>query len=224
MKREPEKQVLVTAPQSEESESESFDFDVPQSKLNNEQVLRNSDRIASYLSQEQRTELKGLLQKYEDICENRMGRTSALMYEVEVGNAVPKKHHTYRLNPLEATLVQKEVEAMLQEDIIELHQSEWTSPIMLVPKPDGTRWFYMDYWKDNAISKSDSYPIPRLEVCVENVGQATYFTKLDLVRGYWQVPLSQRTKKVSAFSWKDDIEEHKDEGQQGISKTILKER
>eukprot|EP00061_Rhincodon_typus_P009220 g32543.t1 len=96
--------------------------------------------------------------------------------------------------------VQKEVEVMLQEDIVELSQSMWSSPIVLVPNPDSTQRFCVDYWNVNAITKSDSYPIPRLEDCMENVGQATYITKMDLLHSYWQVPfVREKAKDVSVF-------------------------
>eukprot|EP00061_Rhincodon_typus_P012584 g38412.t1 len=191
--------IIATATQSEESNPDDVKFDVPQNKLNNEEVLEKWDRAVSYVSQERRTELKGMLQHYEDICENRMGKTNAIVYEVDVGNAVLIKQHPYRLKLLKAAHVQKEVKTMVQEDIIKMNQSEWSSPIVLVPKPDGTQRFCLDYLKVNTVTKSDSYPIPRLEDCVEKVGQATYITKLDLLRGYWQVPLLERTKEVSAF-------------------------
>eukprot|EP00061_Rhincodon_typus_P002965 g18942.t1 len=197
--REPDKQVLVTAPQSEESNPDDLDFDVSQTKLNKEEVFGEWDGIVSYLSQEQRTELKGLLQQYEDICRNRTERTNIIAHEVEVENAILIKQHPYRLNTLKAAQVQKEVEAILQEDIIELSQSMWSLPIVLVPKPDGSQRFCVDYGLVNGITKSDSYPILRLEDCMEKVGQATYITKLGLLRGYWQVSLSERMKEASVF-------------------------
>eukprot|EP00061_Rhincodon_typus_P014390 g41379.t1 len=126
-----------------------------------------------------------------------MGRTNAITHEVDVGNAVPRKEHPYRFNPLKAAQVQKEVET--QENIIDPSQSEWSLPIMLVPKPDGTQRFCVDYQKVNVVTKSDAYPIPRLKYCVENIGQATHITKLDLLHRYWQVPLSERAEEVSAF-------------------------
>eukprot|EP00061_Rhincodon_typus_P013736 g40296.t1 len=45
------------------------------------------------------------------------------------------------------TQVQNEVEVMLQEDITEPSQSEWSLLVMLAPKPDGTQRFCMDYQK-----------------------------------------------------------------------------
>eukprot|EP00061_Rhincodon_typus_P002236 g16963.t1 len=111
-----------------------------------------------------------------------MGRTNTTVHEVDAGNDVPIKQHPYRLNTLKAAQVQKEVEAMLQEDITKLTQSKWSSLIVLVLKLDGTQRFYVDYWKLNAMTTSDSCLIPSLEDCVEKVGQATYIMKLDLLR------------------------------------------
>ena len=79
---------------------------MPQNKLNNEEVHKEWNRVVSYLSQEQRTELKDLLQCYEDLCRNRMGRTNEIVHEVDVENAVLIKQHPYRLNPLRADQVQ----------------------------------------------------------------------------------------------------------------------
>jgi hypothetical protein len=48
-------------------------------------------------------------------------------------------------------------------------------------------------------SKADSYPIPRIEDCIDKIGSAKYVTKFDLLKGYWQVPLTERAKQISAF-------------------------
>ena len=45
----------------------------------------------------------------------------------------------------------------------------------------------------------DSYPLPRLDNCIDTVGGAKYVTKLDLLKGYWQVPLTSRASEISAF-------------------------
>lgn len=41
-------------------------------------------------------------------------------------------------------------------------------------------------------------PIP-IEDCVDQVGSAQFVSKFDLRKGYWQVPLSQRAREISAF-------------------------
>ena len=53
--------------------------------------------------------------------------------------------------------------------------------------------------KVNALTKADSFPLPRIEDCIDRVGQSRYVSKFDLLKGYWQVPLTERAKEVSAF-------------------------
>ena len=53
--------------------------------------------------------------------------------------------------------------------------------------------------KLNTVTKTDSFPLPRIEDCIDRVGKAKYVTTLDLLKGYWQVPLTERAKQLSAF-------------------------
>ncbi|XP_068215825.1 piggyBac transposable element-derived protein 4-like [Palaemon carinicauda] len=57
----------------------------------------------------------------------------------------------------------------------------------------------VDYRKVNANTKNDSFPLPRIEDCLDRIGPAKFITKLDLLKGYWQVPLSDRAREISAF-------------------------
>ena len=55
------------------------------------------------------------------------------------------------------------------------------------------------------MTKPDSYPLPRMDDCIDRVGNASYMTKLDLPKGYWQFPLTDRAKEISAFVMPDDF-------------------
>lgn len=96
---------------------------------------------------------------------------------------------------------------MVDNDIIEPSNSEWSSPCILVPKPDGSYRFIMDFWKVNAVTKTDSFPIPRIDDCINS--KAKYVCKFDLMKGYWQVPLTDRAKESSAFVTPDGLYQHK---------------
>ncbi|KAJ8026467.1 hypothetical protein HOLleu_31290 [Holothuria leucospilota] len=78
---------------------------------------------------------------------------------------------------------------------IEPSNSEWSSPCILVPKADGGYRFCTDYRKVNAVTRTDSYPIPRIDDCIDRVGKATYVSKFDLLKGYWEIPLTERAGK-----------------------------
>ena len=95
--------------------------------------------------------------------------------------------------------MEREIKHMLENDIIEPSSSEWSSPCILVPKPDGNYRFCTDFRKLNSVTKTDSFPIPRIDDCIEKIGRAKFVSKLDLLKGYWQVPLTVRAQKLSAF-------------------------
>jgi len=62
--------------------------------------------------------------------------TGIVCHDVEVvGVAIPCKQHPYQVNPLKLQAMQKEIEYMLENSIIEYSHCDWISPCVLVPKP-----------------------------------------------------------------------------------------
>ena len=80
--------------------------------------------------------------------------------------------------------LREEIQYLLDNDFIEPSQSDWSSPCILVPKPDGTFRMCTDYRKVNTVTKTDSFPVPRMDDCIDNIGQAKYVTKFDLLKGF----------------------------------------
>ena len=72
-------------------------------------------------------------------------------------------------------VVQDEIKAMLDMGVIEESHSDWSSPVVLVPKPNGTVRFCVDYRKVNAVSKFDSYPMPRIDELLDRLGAARFY-------------------------------------------------
>ncbi|CAM5149577.1 unnamed protein product, partial [Natator depressus] len=98
-----------------------------------------------------------------------------------------------------------EVKKMLELGVIEESYSQWSSPIVLVPKPDGTMRFCNDFRRLNEISQFDAYPIPCIDELVDRLGSARFLTTLDLTKGYWQIPLTKEAKEKTAFSKLDGL-------------------
>lgn len=109
------------------------------------------------------------------------------------------KQHAYRVNPTKRAMIQQEVKYLVENGLAVPSMSAWSSPCVLVLKSDNTPRFCNDYRKDNAITKPDSFPLPRMEDCIDRVGSANFVTKLDLLKGYWQDPLTPRTSDISAL-------------------------
>ena len=70
---------------------------------------------------------------------------------------------------------------------------------MLTPKPDGRIRFCTDYRKDNKVTVPDSYPLPLIEDLLDRAGNTPFVTTIDLQKGYYQMPLSETAKGISAF-------------------------
>ena len=101
---------------------------------------------------------------------------------------------------------------MLENNIIEPSKNEWSSPCILVPKPDGSFRFVTDFRKVNQCTKTDSYPFPRIhgiDDCIDKIGNAKFFSKFELLKGYWQVPLTDRAKEISAFCTPDALYQYR---------------
>jgi hypothetical protein len=71
------------------------------------------------------------------------------------------------------------VQRILKAGVIEPANSERASPVVLVPKPDGSMRFCMDYRRLNTQTIRDSYPLPRMEECIDSLGYAKVFSTLD---------------------------------------------
>lgn len=61
----------------------------------------------------------------------------------------------------------------------------------------------------NSVTKTDSYPIPRIDDCIDKIGNAKFVSKFDLLKGYWQVPLTERANEISAFVTPDGLYQYK---------------
>ena len=170
------------------------------SKLEKSDILRNLNNKLSHLEPSQQEELKQLIHEYEHLFPDIPTRTDKIYHDVIVEDSKPIKQHPYRMNPLKQKHLQDEVKYLLENDFIEPSQSNYSSPCILVPKSNGTYRMCTDYRKVNSVTKTDSFPIPRIDDCIDKVGNSKYVTKFDLLKGFWQVPLTDRAKEVSAFA------------------------
>jgi len=107
-------------------------------KFQNSDVLSNLDFKLSHLLEKERGVIKILAEEFSDLFPDFPGRTVAASHDVDVGTARPVKQHPYRMNPTKLEALRQEVEYMLRNGIIEQSHSQWSSPCILVPKPDNT--------------------------------------------------------------------------------------
>ena len=95
--------------------------------------------------------------------------------------------------------MQEEIKEWLDKGVIVPSKSPYSSPIVMVPKKDGTNRMCIDYRKLNEITTMDAYPLPRIGQLIDALQGAVYFLSLDLASGYWQVLVAEKNRHTTAF-------------------------
>ncbi len=172
--------------------------------LKNSEVLLTLPSQLSYLSKEQQQDITKLLGKFPNLFNDVPPGTSVIAHDISVGSASPVKQHAYRCPLSKREAMKREVAYLLQNGFAVPSSSPWSSPCILVPKADGSR-FCTDFRKINSVTVPDAFPLPCIDDCIDSLGAAKYITKLDLLKGYWQVPLTERASEISAFVTPDSF-------------------
>lgn len=151
----------------------------------------------------QRREVARILTKYASVfseTDDDIGRTGIIRHRINTGDATPVKQ-PIRRTPVHLTPeVDKQIDEMLNKNVIQPSTSPWSSGIVLVTKKDGSKRFCIDYRKLNDATVKDSYPLPRIDDTLEQLAGAKWFSCLDLNSGYWQVEVQEEDRPKTAFN------------------------
>ena len=107
-------------------------------RLTNADLLRNLDSKLSHLSESQRQDLEKLLLEFKHLFSDVPTRTDQIYHDIDVVNAETIKQHPYRLNPSKQKYLKEEIKYLLENNLIQPSNNSWSSPCILVPKPDGS--------------------------------------------------------------------------------------
>ncbi|GFW21079.1 hypothetical protein TNCV_2703191 [Trichonephila clavipes] len=103
------------------------------------------------------------------------------------------------MNPSKKEILKQEIDRLLSEGIIEECESPYASPVVLIPKPNGTFRLCIDYRKLNEITVADTYPLPRMDDLLHQAKLTPFMFTLDLRAGYHQVKVHVEDQDKTAF-------------------------
>ncbi|XP_022095014.1 uncharacterized protein LOC110981615 [Acanthaster planci] len=160
---------------------------------------RKDVKTGEALKEDQRQEVVDILQEFDSVFTDLPGKTNLIQHTIHLTTDLPIRSKPYPTPLATQEVIKKEIEDMVSLGVIERSESSYASPIVLVRKPDGTNRFCIDFRKLNAVTVFDPEPIPNAESLMAQLGQGRYFSKLDLSKGYWQIPIADEDKQKTAF-------------------------
>ena len=142
----------------------------------------------SNLTEEEADQSNDLLVEYADVFAldlSKLGITDLVTYAIDTGDSVPIKQAARRIPFALRKMVEDMVQNMLEQGVIKLSSSPWSSPVVLVEKKDGSKRFCIDYDRLNSVTKMDVFPLPRLRL-------SSPILLLVSGRSKWMLPLKRR--------------------------------
>jgi hypothetical protein len=116
-----------------------------------------------------------------------------------VHGATPVKICPYRYPPAIKDEIEHQISEMLQASIVHHSSSQFSSPVLMVKKKDNSWRFCVDFRHLNALTVKSIFPVPVIEELLDELGQASWFTSLDLTAGYHQIRLLPADAHKTAF-------------------------
>ncbi|UYV73868.1 K02A2.6-like [Cordylochernes scorpioides] len=154
------------------------------------------------LSDGEKIDVLDVLYRYRELFSEEWNKAADIEpYHIKLkSNTEPIRQKAYRRSPKERDIIEEQIKEMCEKGVIRKSTSPWASPVVLVKKSDGSYRFCVDYRKVNNVTEKFSYPLPNITDCLDRLAGMKYFSHTDFVSGYWQCPLDETSKPITAFT------------------------
>ncbi len=153
----------------------------------------------------QKQQLKDVLRQFATLYHNPgdpLGKIDVLKHRITlVDGAKPIRRAPYSVKDLaKRQVIEKQIDEMLKMGVIEkATETDWSSPVLLVPKKNGKLRFCVDYRALNKVTKRDMHPLPRIDDVQDRFAGCKFYSTLDLVSAYWQLEVDERDWPLTTF-------------------------
>ena len=125
-----------------------------------------------------------------------IGCCNFVEYEIELEEgAFPHREGARRMTPHKSEACRAEIGMLLEYDIIEPWKLPWACGVVMAKKKGQKLRFCCNFCYLNAVTIKDAYPIPRRDESLSKLGDAKYFTTLELGLAFWLVPLRKKDRE-----------------------------
>ena len=124
--------------------------------------------------------------------------------EVEFGidlipGTAPISIAPYRMAPTELKELKSQLQELTDKGFVRPSFSPWGAPVLFVKKKDGSMRLCVDYRQLNKVTIKNKYPLPKIDDLFDQLKGATWFSKIDLRSGYYQLRVKESDVPKTAF-------------------------
>lgn len=162
----------------------------------------NDLKTEHQLTPGQRQVLFQVVQQLPVVENGKLGKTGLVKHAIDlIPGATPKKIPCYKWSPAVESVIDTEIERLLQLDVIEpcKEAPDFINPLLPIKKPNGKWRICLDCRRLNSMTKRDEFPIPNMVQILQRIKKARYFSVIDLTESYYQVQLEENAKSKTAF-------------------------
>ena len=123
---------------------------------------------------------------------------------MSTGDRPPIRKRPYSVSDAQRGIVEEHVTDMLYRDVIQPSTIRWAAPIILVKKKDGTDSFVVDFRRLNAVTRKDSYPLPRIDDAFMRIHGTERILKSRKRHGKLQYLVKWANYPVSESKWEPE--------------------
>ena len=167
-------------------------------------VLPENEHLRGKVTDEQLEAIKDVLDRNQDVFSRQkadIGCCNFVEHEIELEeSAVLHREGARRMTPNKSDACRKEIETVLEYDMIELSKSPWACGVVMAKKKGDQLRFCCDFQYLNSVIVKIAYPIPRIDEILSKLDDAKFFTTLDLGSAFWQVRLRKQDRDKTGFA------------------------
>jgi len=152
---------------------------------------------------EEQVSIEELCSEFSDIFfleGNKITCTDAVYHEIRIpGTTQPIYQRPYRLPYSQKEEIDNQIEKLEKDGIIGPSDSPWNAPMLVVPKKKKKYRVVVDFRKLNNLTVGDAFPMPDVNTILDQLGNAKYFSCLDMASGYHQILVRPDGRQKTGF-------------------------
>ena len=175
----------------------------------NEVLLEQDNELMSVLKEKvdeiegidrcKRDTLYNILIENKELFADKLGKCTSYTHSFKVKDFTP---FTHKSRPIPAQLgekVDQAIEKMVSDEVLELSDSQYLNPLCVVMKADNTVIITVDARVLNSRCEPDYFHNRNIDQLLYKVAGSKYFTSIDLSAAFWQIPLAEEYRDMTAF-------------------------